>query len=55
MDPLHDFVAGGWGVVGWFVIAAAVGSSLHWLDVRSRRQPPARPPQGSSARMPEAA
>jgi len=56
MDPLRDFiVAGGCGLVGWFVIAAVVGSSLHWLDVRSRRQPPAHPPQGSDSSMPKAA
>jgi hypothetical protein len=56
MDPFRELiVSGGFGLLGWFVTAAALGASLRWLDIRSRRLPPARPPQGSSARMPEAA
>ena len=43
------------GLLGWFAMAAAVGASLRWLDIRSRLLPPARPPQGSSARIREAA
>ena len=56
MDPFRDLVvSGGWGLVVWFAIAAAVGSSLHWLEVRARRQSPARPPQGSDSKLPKAA
>jgi hypothetical protein len=56
MDPFRELiVAGGFGLLGWFAMAAAVGASLRWLDIRSRRLPPARPPQGSRARMREAA
>jgi hypothetical protein len=55
MDPFQGLVvSGAFGLLAWFVTAAAVGTALRWLDVRSRRRP-ATPPQGSAAKIREAA